>query len=414
MQASNQTPSSMTSAVRRGGVQRILAQCIAFLLVAASAGAQTGTVMPSPKFTIFDNSGNPVSGGKLCSYVAGTTTPANTYTDSTLTSANTNPVVADSAGRATVFLSSGSSYKFVARLAGSDSTCATGTVLWTVDNVLATPATTSNLDVLGTAGEAVSAGQVLYLSDGSGSKTPGQWYLAASANAYSSTTPILGVAVSAMASGASGTVRVGGTITGLSVTAGSTYYVSSTPGALSTSGAGSRRVGVADTTTSLVFAANPPLSTVTDVTGTAGETLTAGSAVYLSDGSGAKTAGQWFLATNANSYSALTPLIGVVPVAITSGQAGTIRLGGSVPGLAGLTAGTSYYIGTGGALTSTVPTAGNVRRVGVADTTTSIVVQGNPAPAPLNVWATVTTTRGRSRWRWSSPSTRARPAAYGS
>ena len=173
MQASNQTPSSMTSAVRRGGVQRILAQCIAFLLVAASAGAQTGTVMPSPKFTIFDNSGNPVSGGKLCSYVAGTTTPANTYTDSTLTSANTNPVVADSAGRATVFLSSGSSYKFVARLAGSDSTCATGTVLWTVDNVLATPATTSNLDVLGTAGEAVSAGQVLYLSDGSGSKTPG-------------------------------------------------------------------------------------------------------------------------------------------------------------------------------------------------------------------------------------------------
>lgn len=240
---------------RRNVLNRMLGQCIAAVLLALPAAGQTGTVMPAPKYTAFDNSGNPISGGKLCVYEAGTTTPATTYADASLATPNANPVVADSAGRMTVFLASGSSYKFVLRTAGSDATCSTGTVLWTQDNVLATPATTSNLDVLGTAGETVTAGQVLYLSDGSGSKTPGQWYLASTAASYSSSTPVLGVAVSGMASGAAGTVRLGGTITGLSVTAGTTYYVSATPGALSSSG--TRRVGVADTTTTLLFSANP-------------------------------------------------------------------------------------------------------------------------------------------------------------
>ena len=47
----------------------------------------------------FDNNGAPLSGGKLYTYAAGTTTPQATYTTSAGNVAHTNPVVLDSAGR---------------------------------------------------------------------------------------------------------------------------------------------------------------------------------------------------------------------------------------------------------------------------------------------------------------------------
>ena len=47
----------------------------------------------------FDNNGNPLSGGKLYTYAAGTTTPKTTYTSITGLTAHTNPIVLDSAGR---------------------------------------------------------------------------------------------------------------------------------------------------------------------------------------------------------------------------------------------------------------------------------------------------------------------------
>ena len=62
----------------------------------------TGNVMPDPKFTGLDNDGNPLSGGKVYFYSAGTSSPRDTYTTSALNVANANPVVLDSAGRATV------------------------------------------------------------------------------------------------------------------------------------------------------------------------------------------------------------------------------------------------------------------------------------------------------------------------
>lgn len=60
----------------------------------------------------FDNNGDPLAGGLLYTYEAGTTTPKATYTDSTEATANANPVVLDASGRANVWLDSGS-YKFV-------------------------------------------------------------------------------------------------------------------------------------------------------------------------------------------------------------------------------------------------------------------------------------------------------------
>ena len=47
----------------------------------------------------FTNSGVPLSGGKLYTYAAGTTTPKASYTSSSGNTAHTNPIILDSAGR---------------------------------------------------------------------------------------------------------------------------------------------------------------------------------------------------------------------------------------------------------------------------------------------------------------------------
>ena len=47
----------------------------------------------------FTNSGVILSGGKLYTYAAGTTTPKVTYTSSSGSTAHTNPIILDSAGR---------------------------------------------------------------------------------------------------------------------------------------------------------------------------------------------------------------------------------------------------------------------------------------------------------------------------
>lgn len=64
---------------------------------------------------LFDNNGNPLTGGKIYTYAAGTTTPEATYTSINGNTANTNPIVLDAAGRVPneVWLTDGQSYKFV-------------------------------------------------------------------------------------------------------------------------------------------------------------------------------------------------------------------------------------------------------------------------------------------------------------
>lgn len=59
----------------------------------------------SPDQQFADATGLPYAGGFLYFYTTGTSTPLNTYSDSTLTTPNLNPIVLDSAGRAgSVFL----------------------------------------------------------------------------------------------------------------------------------------------------------------------------------------------------------------------------------------------------------------------------------------------------------------------
>lgn len=82
---------------------------------------------PAPKIQFFDANGNPLAGGKLYSYDAGTTTPRPTYTNYGGATPNANPVILDSRGEANVWLDS-SLYKLKL-------TSATDVEIWTVDNV---------------------------------------------------------------------------------------------------------------------------------------------------------------------------------------------------------------------------------------------------------------------------------------
>lgn len=64
---------------------------------------------------LFDDNGDPLVGGKIYTYLAGTTTNTPSYTTSTGNVTHTNPIILDAAGRVPsgeIWLSSGVSYKF--------------------------------------------------------------------------------------------------------------------------------------------------------------------------------------------------------------------------------------------------------------------------------------------------------------
>jgi hypothetical protein len=95
----------------------------------------TGTYAPDPDLRVTDPNGVPVPGGLVWTYIAGTTTPAPTYTDVGLIVPNTNPIVAGSDGRFVAFLAGGNSYKFVYEMPAVPP--AHGAVIITRDNILA-------------------------------------------------------------------------------------------------------------------------------------------------------------------------------------------------------------------------------------------------------------------------------------
>lgn len=107
-----------------------------------------------------DNNGSPLSGGLLYTYQAGTTTPQATYTSNTGVTAQTNPIVLDSAGRIAggeIWLTQGQDYKFVLKTSA-------GATIGTYDNVpgandfssLAAPTSSSLIGYLPTGTNAVA------------------------------------------------------------------------------------------------------------------------------------------------------------------------------------------------------------------------------------------------------------------
>ena len=94
----------------------------------------------------FTNSGVPLTGGKLYTYAAGTTTPQTAYTSSSGVTAHANPIILDSAGRVPggeIWLTS-PPYKFVLNtsadvlIATYDNITGTGAAAYQVQNFTGT------------------------------------------------------------------------------------------------------------------------------------------------------------------------------------------------------------------------------------------------------------------------------------
>ena len=85
------------------------------------------SLMPQGKHAYFDANGDPLAGGKIYTYSAGTTTPLATYSDQAGSTPNANPVVLDARGEATIFWGTGP-YK-VSLYTSAD------VLVWTVDNL---------------------------------------------------------------------------------------------------------------------------------------------------------------------------------------------------------------------------------------------------------------------------------------
>lgn len=240
----------------------------------------TGVVMPMPKFFAVDGNGTPYAGGKLYTYVAGSTTPLETWTTSAMTVQNANPVILDASGRATIFLSP-ASYRFVLHDSGD-------VLVWDIDNIAAGAPFEISTDVSGVAGEALSAGKAVYLSDGSGSLTAGRWYQTDADNAYSSVlAAVVGMVVAAASAAGPVTVRLSGRMTGLAgLVAGTTYYISPTAGAITATrpDTGARIMGRADSSGAFVMDPNPqPLEQVLDRKVTTTTQNTVGPVTHYSD-----------------------------------------------------------------------------------------------------------------------------------
>jgi hypothetical protein len=104
----------------------------------------------------FDNNGVPLSGGKLYTYAAGTTTPKVAYTSEAGITPHSNPIVLNSTGRVPggeIWLTTGEAYKFVLETP-------TSVLLGTWDNIYgyANGSTTASTEV-----QIATAGQTLFV-----------------------------------------------------------------------------------------------------------------------------------------------------------------------------------------------------------------------------------------------------------
>lgn len=62
-------------------------------------------LLPPAELQFCDANGAPYAGGTIQTYIPGTTTPVSTWSESTGTILNTNPIVLDSAGRCIIYAS---------------------------------------------------------------------------------------------------------------------------------------------------------------------------------------------------------------------------------------------------------------------------------------------------------------------
>jgi hypothetical protein len=116
-----------------------------------------------------------------------------------------------------------------------------------------------------------------------------------------------------------------------------------------------------------------------DITITAGENLVSGESIYLSKGLGSKTAGRWYKTDGTLAYASTLPTTAIATANISTGATGNARTEGTVTPNQTLVTGSDYFVSdTAGALSATSGT--NTRYMGRADSTTQLVLSGNPRP----------------------------------
>jgi len=171
----------------------------------------------------FDSNGNPLAGGKLYTYAAGTTTPQTTYTEYTGVTANSNPIVLNSGGRvpSEIWLTDGVSYKF-SLFSALDNLIG----VWdNVDGINSSGSAASDITFTGFKGQ---SGFVQDIADADGSDWIG--YQPASPGAARSVQDKLRDTVSVKDFGAIGngstddTAAIQAAITSLSATGGNVYF----------------------------------------------------------------------------------------------------------------------------------------------------------------------------------------------
>jgi microcystin-dependent protein len=121
-------------------------------------------------FQFFTTTGQPLAGGKIYTYQAGSSTPLATYTDNTGATANANPIVLSTDGRPSseIWLTYGYNYKFVLKDANDNT-------IQTYDNLYG---------IIGTqpaTGATIPAGLIAMWSGSIGS-IPSGWYLCDGSN----------------------------------------------------------------------------------------------------------------------------------------------------------------------------------------------------------------------------------------
>lgn len=220
------------------------------------------TVFYTPRARLVNTTGQPMNGCKFRFYEAGTSTPLDVFSDVDGQNSLGPVVTADSAGLFVEIFMLPQAYKV-------EFYTAADVLVWTADDFFPPAAAeAANNDFTAIAGVAFSAGELAYISDGSGALNAGQAYKADADLEYASATPEMGFVVSAVSIGETVTLRAAGVLSGLTgLTPGALYFVSASAGAINTTpGLFRRMVAQAKSTTELIVATNPPvLGEVTSV-----------------------------------------------------------------------------------------------------------------------------------------------------
>lgn len=133
-QANNQRPRRKRIIRLILGFRQAIILAILAICVLPSRGQTPTNLMPTPRQQFFNAAGQPLSGGCIWTYISGTSTPLATYSDYTGSILNSNPVILDSGGFATIWLQSSNAYTITVFSSGGTN-CALGQQQWSVNGI---------------------------------------------------------------------------------------------------------------------------------------------------------------------------------------------------------------------------------------------------------------------------------------